>query len=640
MSNKKTILFYTLIFIFFHVCVAQQYYTISLHFPQEASNSPNNKSFHAKKRPAYLSRHKYNHQHNSFCCSKLNNEQDEQSILVLDKKLQNLSLIKKIVGFFKGHYTPGSKNKIHRRAETIYLEKKRKKESHQLNLARKQYQKQEKIRTHQTPILTNQHARLIRKCGGSYIVSKSRYKKRYVALYRAHNNLIWSHKNYLLSSQVKNLKHKYGLNENLLTNLYGTQLQHVLHAEFLDLLNIIGHAKTNKYQKIIVECVDVGIAYNHAGNVAQSWGIADICWSLCDCLIKAPIDGVIEGAKRFGHTIMHPVETIKGLYSCFEMLCEFSTLGEFAYINNELFHIREHSIEKVIDTRTINYVKKRHEQLKNISDVLVNSWWQSKWSDVIKEGVAFATEAMLFGKFCHAVGNIVKIAENEAFSLIQKIKKNSAPKLDAALATDCKLYYAFDEVTEYTGHELSGKLAGAVEADVLVDIPKKIPQYIPLKAELSYFQDKFGYIRKGFNEFKNKYIKIAYEHILGPDIKVGKWGERFSGLHHDFMGYFEKKKFIELKDIIMHKTGCYEAKLWWNNKFVKTNTFFPKEWSREKVIEKIYEAYDEFIKNGSNRIIKNRGSLYQIQGITKEDITIEMIVTKAGKITTAYPILK
>ncbi len=636
MSSKKIISFYILIFVSFHVYAAQQHYTIPLHFPQEASNSSNNMSFHARKRPACLSRHKYKHQHNSVYCSKLNNEQNEQSILALDEKLQKFSWAKKIVNFFTGHYTPGLKNEVHILAEAIYLEKKRKTALQKQNLVRKQYQKQEKIRSYFTPILTDQHTRLIRKCSDSNIVSKLCYEKRHVALNQAYQNLTWSHKNCAITTQVKNLGHKYGLNENLLTNLYGTQLQHVLHAEFLDLLNVIGHAKTNKYQKIIVECVDVGLSYNHAGNVAQSWGIADICWSLYDCLIKAPIEGVIEGVNRFGHAVMHPIETIKGLLDGIKMVCEFSMLGEFAYINNELFRLREYGIEKITDQQTINYVKKRHEQLKNISDVLFNTWQQSQWSDVIKEGVAFVTEAFLFGKFCHALGNVAKIAEQEAFFLIQKMKKSSAPKLNAALAADCKLYYAFDELTEYAGYELSGELAGAIETDVLVTIPKKIPHYIPLEAELPYLQDKFRCIRKGFNEFKNKFIKIAYEHILAPDIKMGKGGERLSGLHHDFMGYFEETNFVEMIRKVENEFGYYKADILWKGEIYKDKTFFPKEWPREKVIEKIYEAYGEFMR-GKKKPVLGKDGKYKIRGMTKEGIDIEMVITQKGKITTAYP---
>ena len=69
---------------------------------------------------------------------------------------------------------------------------------------------------------------------------------------------------------------------------------------------------------------------------------------------------------------------------------------------------------------------------------------------------------------------------------------------------------------------------------------------------------------------------------------------------------------------------------------IPDKTFFPAHWSRKDVIEKIYEAYDDFKKSGANATLIPNGT-YKINGFTKEGIEIEMLVTQKGVINTAYP---
>jgi hypothetical protein len=89
---------------------------------------------------------------------------------------------------------------------------------------------------------------------------------------------------------------------------------------------------------------------------------------------------------------------------------------------------------------------------------------------------------------------------------------------------------------------------------------------------------------------------------------------------------------------VMHQSGFYCADIIINGE-VFTKSFFPAEWTREKVISKIYEAYENFIKN--NGIPKSQpNETYKIWSYIQEGIEIEMYITKKGKILTAYPILE
>jgi uncharacterized protein VirK/YbjX len=105
------------------------------------------------------------------------------------------------------------------------------------------------------------------------------------------------------------------------------------------------------------------------------------------------------------------------------------------------------------------------------------------------------------------------------------------------------------------------------------------------------------------------------------------------------MNLLEKSGVIEFFDKVVYKNGFYQATLRHNSHVVKqTATFFPAHWSREQVMKKIYEAYENFIKSGLKPHLARDGK-YIIKGTIKEGIEIEMYITKNGHIRTAYPIL-
>lgn len=65
-------------------------------------------------------------------------------------------------------------------------------------------------------------------------------------------------------------------------------------------------------------------------------------------------------------------------------------------------------------------------------------------------------------------------------------------------------------------------------------------------------------------------------------------------------------------------------------------SIFPAHWSRNDVVGKIHEAYNNFIKSGVIAELNNEGK-YMIRGFTSEGIEIEMCFTVGGEMKTAYP---
>lgn len=162
-----------------------------------------------------------------------------------------------------------------------------------------------------------------------------------------------------------------------------------------------------------------------------------------------------------------------------------------------------------------------------------------------------------------------------------------------------------------------------------------------VREELPYLQKKFHWARKGFLECRNKYIKINYEHIFGIDTKFNKRDilTTINGYHLDYMNILEKSGMIEFYGKVMYKDGFYKATLRHRGRLVKpTATFFPAHWTREQVIEAIIEAFDDFVAKGAVPIGFKDG-IYRIQGATKQQHVIEMLVTITGKVKTVYPLL-
>ena len=140
-------------------------------------------------------------------------------------------------------------------------------------------------------------------------------------------------------------------------------------------------------------------------------------------------------------------------------------------------------------------------------------------------------------------------------------------------------------------------------------------------------------------------IWIDYQHIFTPVILIDcETGEIIpGGLHHDWLHRLEKSDIIDFENIEKGIAETYKAKWAYGNSPTKTSTFFPAEWSKSKVIEKIFDA----LKNQSEQTIFDRGR-WIFRGKTSDGIEIEIIFEgkkingnwqPTGKIITAYPTL-
>ena len=340
-----------------------------------------------------------------------------------------------------------------------------------------------------------------------------------------------------------------------------------------------------------------------------------------------------QGVLAVGDAALHPITTAEKIYYATEKVCEFviNTACFTSDAVSDIYHLApEERLQRMND-----YWQKAEVFYKTIEPHLT--------AENIVDVTATITADIVAGKgFCSVYRytkdlHVLSKVNQHATKMVKSFKR----------AIDTHLT---DNPVVVTAEGIVFKMSSGMKN--FDKVPREIinstktllesvyaPIALKLKEEIDLIRQTIK-LPFGFAEFSHKQIKIAYEHILGLEIYLTKKGKiALSGFHHDYQNAIEKSRVIDFTKKIIDENGCYKVDLIVDGSRIPGKTFFPANWSREKVVNKIYEAYDYFIKNGAI-IERENGGKYLISGLTSEGIKIEMYITKAGEITTAYPKLK
>jgi hypothetical protein len=271
--------------------------------------------------------------------------------------------------------------------------------------------------------------------------------------------------------------------------------------------------------------------------------------------------------------------------------------------------------------------------------------------DIVKHGTAIAADILLThkifvfgGTLCTRATPVIRDAIAHVSNRIAAMGKTIANALEAARAESPVLQTA-EGILMKASEELSkvGGVAVEVLSNTRIALETMHAEYMAhLEVELQALRLVCDNKMKGFAEFANKFLKPDYKHILGIENLI--WNRKgglkiIDGFHHDFMNAFRKSGAFEFIDQTMYNHGFYKATVLYEGNIVKNKgTFFPADWSREKVIDKIYEAANNFMKSGV-KPTATKDNKYLIKGMIEEGIEIEMRITKNGHVIAAYPVL-
>jgi hypothetical protein len=433
------------------------------------------------------------------------------------------------------------------------------------------------------------------------------------------------HQHYELDRNVSSLLQSCGCDATAYTTVYGSQLQQVLHQECMELLARTAVLPNSPYaydhQEVLVDCIDAAREYNREGLVHKASMVEDFCWALLD-YSSAVLEGATLGIVGAVHDmITHPIQTavcvIAGkyllAYQLCKVVCNVADIGVTALVDASRAQEKWNDYIEPINT-ILGAIKNKEVTVRN----------------AIKTGATLVVGLIAQHKLLGGLNKFYTTAKIKAFEFCQK---NPLLRPRYHMTTP-------DGIFMKTPEGLTG--LGTVVEEVVKDskallegVHKAFLQ--TLESEIAALRTSFDRARKGFGGFASKYIKINYEHILGMELYFSRRGvPQIGGFHHDFMGKIEKSGVFEFVNKVVDKTGFYKAELLYRGESVKEITFFPAHWSRKEVISKIYEAYDNFIKENAVAELKPDGK-FRLQGLTNEGVTIEMYITQQGKITTAYP---
>lgn len=481
-----------------------------------------------------------------------------------------------------------------------------------------------------------------------------RYTKRYKALKILENNQqTWRIEKYSLSIEATRLINQQQKSIDQFTSCYGTEIQQVLHKEFITITENISRQilsqplpQQNAFLLNIFDFAEAGLYSNHAGHIGCALDWAEIAWNCLDYL-NAVVEGAIEGIIKTGtdlkESITHPLETAHSI--CDSLATTAALLAKMCMAQSRL-----HLTWAINPLAFPNQAAEEFEPLVRLAAVIAEKVTEMPPRKLVKETTAVITNAFLLQVGLGALNKFFTFATKNIPKYVQTVTQRleTVPQLAALEAAPVLLAEQTANNVEMIATTLQGVESSAQEAALehAVQVLEQASheQCLIIHQLQKLFQNLYEELpilealnkqRKGFAEFANKCIKFPLAHIFTIEFKLGKDGISLSGFHHDPMNIIEKSGILKFANKKFGKNGIYKAKVFFNgNEYNKT--FFPTDWSREKVISKIYEAYDDFISNGANATV-TKGGQYKISGLTSEGIEIEMYITKKGRVTTVYP---
>lgn len=456
-------------------------------------------------------------------------------------------------------------------------------------------------------------------------------------------------KQYTVTSDTVDFACKYGIAKDHLMVLQGTSYEQQLHAEFLEQLK---QAKTiSAYyalqsNNILVDTLCHGVAIGMEANRLHQPDKAAL-WATFGKEVLEIIEAVGEGIELFAdntmHMICHPihtlVQTIDGLGKLTGLVARTTAraAGTMAH-----WHALMERGDGLMMAQEMDQVAYKVKALGNYYLDKINAL---KPRDLVKYGTACAADAIFTHKVFAFGGNLcartTPVIRNAMAHINNRVSKMSGAMIEAAKTaqTESPVFQTAEGILMKASEDLSkigGGATGVISSTRLALEAIHAEYMAGFKAELEALKLACDNKVQDIARFGNKYLKPEYEHILGMDLYFSRRGvPKLGGFHHDLTHMIEKMDRFKFVDKIVRENGCYSAKVYYGEHLIKDGTFFPAHWSREQVIEKIYEAYNNFVKSGAKAELE--GGKYYIKSTTNEGIKIEMYITTNGHIKTAYP---
>jgi hypothetical protein len=451
-------------------------------------------------------------------------------------------------------------------------------------------------------------------------------------------------KSYTVDAETVNVAHAYDIQEQDLTAMHGNAYEHQLHTELLEQLGEV-HTISAYYgmssHNLLVDAVGHSIAIGMEANRLRQPEVATI-WANCGWQLLEIIEGIGEGLvqciQNNVEMVLHPIHTLTNMVHGLKTVTGYCLRAIGTVIRWELMMERG---QKLLVAQEMDEVD---TQIAACGTLLATM----PPRDIAKNVTAVAADIVLVPKMlsfgstlCSRAAPLIEEAVVAIRDRVSRISNAIAHAIETA-RTESPVVQTTEGLIMRMSEDLRkvGGSVGEVIKDARLALEIVHAQYMSqLKTDLEILRLACDNKVKDIVRFGDKYLKPQYEHIFGMEFFfVRETVTQVKGFHHDLMHAIEKSGAIPFANKRMFKHGFYTVDLIIDGqKFPKS--LFPAEWTREKVMNKLYEAYENYIKSGRIPTLNTSGK-YVIESFIEEGIEIKMCITQKGKILTAYPILK
>lgn len=262
---------------------------------------------------------------------------------------------------------------------------------------------------------------------------------------------------------------------------------------------------------------------------------------------------------------------------------------------------------------------------------------------IFKHGASFAIDGLIF----HRLGAFFENVATKATMVVEDLwRSKSAIEIELLLAQtpegfNLKLCSEFSK--KYKPAAAAEDFARKAAAKDSSQVIAKYERYIQtMRLRIPKLEK---YLEQQLSHIKDPlFTKAKLKHLFGVEKLVkerlsGKFDAKYSGYHHDKgwkLVQTGKIKFLSDPQVCTKTGAVMVAELTIEGEVIKNKTFFPPEWSRHYVIDKIVEASKNTIKDSA----KEGVTCLEIKGVTKEGLEILLVIRKEDKfLITAYPVI-
>ena len=455
---------------------------------------------------------------------------------------------------------------------------------------------------------------------------------------------------YQITPEIKGFMQAHNINPFFYRgNSEANHFQHHMTKELLQIMHdsvLHDHELTDH----LADFIDLSQEYNHAKLLQNCIIATDICEHICEygkavtLGLSETVVGVIQTAGGILNTVVHPINSVNGIISGISTLA--TNVGTYVYN-------KRHDKEKAKETE---------DQLKQMVYGMMVEYNNRSGPEKVRAITHFVSDYVCAGKALAAIGKFALTGGGMAF---QTLRKNAAKiaesysKSQFAQTSAGKVlincYEGGEKIAEKainTGNKVIDKTKKGVgkakevaqdaaekvkklRARMIAAMKKLMPCMIKLDKDIARITKKFG---ETTTTIFGKEMKAFFDfkHVFRPQPPTGNnlLKTKIRGFHHDFKNYIENFRGIKLTNKRFKSAFMYAEAAWEGGKTIG-KTFFPSSWTREKVAEKIHEAFKNAVLE---RNIKT-GAL-QAVGETIEGVRIRFFLKQVGntvEITSAFP---